>query len=196
MSPQSDAELETFETQIDLHNEGVGLKERLEHYEGHLKNGSQDDRRAIARGVSALLAASVEHSKKLAELATRPEVREMISSHATTCAMARPAQVPPQEESISFFGGKVSAKGRKSIWATLIIVAILALLLFYALPFANDLLATWKGTAAKAEQAVQKAEQAAEVAVVSQDKAQQDREVMIAMMRQLMQEVRAEEVRR
>ena len=57
MSPtpeqQAAARLESYETQIDMHNEGSGLKERLTHYEEHLKNGSQDDRKAIARGVSA-----------------------------------------------------------------------------------------------------------------------------------------------
>ena len=191
MSPKNDADdLEKFEVQIDLHSEGEGLKERLNHYEEHLKNGSQDDRKAIARGVSALLAASVETTKKLDLVATRTEVRDMIAAHATTCALARPGQ--QEEESISFFGGKVSAKGRKAIWATLLIVAVGALLLFYALPFANDLLATWKGTAARAEAAVHKAEVAATVALSDQEKAQRDRDAMLAMMRQLMAEVRAE----
>ena len=196
MSPtpeqQAADRLESYETQIDMHNEGSGLKERLTHYEEHLKNGSQDDRKAIARGVSAMLASQVEQSKQLALLATRDEVRDMISAHATTCALARPAQLPQQEESISFFGGKVSAKGRKAIWATLLIVAVGALLAFYALPFANDLLATWRGTAAKAEAAVVKAEQTAAVAEVSQDAAQKDRDAMMAMLRQLMAEARSD----
>ena len=191
MSPKNDADLERYEEKIDLLSEGEGLKTRLEHYEGHLKNGSQDDRKAIARGVSALLAASVETSKKLDLVATRAEVRDMIAAHATTCALARPADAA-DDDTISILGGKVGAKGRFAIKALATVASLLLILLLVALPYANGLIQAWRGTAARAEVAAKKAEEAVVVTVENQDQAQRDRDAMMAMMRQVLQEVRSE----
>lgn len=189
MSPKNDADLERFETSLDLNSEGAGLKARLEHYEGHLKNGSQDDRKAIARGVSALLAASVETSKKLDEMATRAEVRGMISSHATTCALARP---PQTTEEISIWGSKFSGKGKAAVATIKWLGFAAGALLIMSLPYLAGLITAWKGGAAKAEAAAVKAEAAVEVAGENQDQAQRDRDAMMAMMQKVLQEVRSE----
>ena len=196
MSPtpeqQAAARLESYETQIDMHNEGSGLKERLTHYEEHLKNGSQDDRKAIARGVSAMLASQVEQSKQIALLATRDEVRDMISAHATTCALARPAPPEPEPEEISIWGSKFSGKGKAAVTTIKWLGVAAGAILVMSLPYLGGLITAWKGTAAKAEAAVVKAEQTAVVAEVSQEAAQRDRDAMMAMLRQLMVEVKAE----
>ena len=192
MSPKNDADLERYEEEIDLLSEGAGLKTRLEHYEGHLKNGSQDDRKAIARGVSALLAASVETSKKLDLVATRTEVRDMIAAHATTCALARSADADDDDDAISILGGKVGAKGRFAVKALATVASLLLILLLVALPYANGLIQAWRGTAARAEVAAKKAEEAVVVTVENQDQAQRDRDAMMAMMRTVLQEIRSE----
>ena len=196
MSPtpeqQAADRLESYETRIDMHNEGEGLKERLAHYEEHLKNGSQDDRKAIARGISAMLAAMAEQAKILPTLATRDETRDMISAHATTCALARPVPPAPEPEEISFWGSKISGKGKVAVttikWLGIAAGAILVM----SLPYLGGLITAWRGTAAKAEAAVVKAEQTAVVAESNQEAAQKDRDAMMAMLRQLMAEVKSD----
>lgn len=149
---------------IDLHEFGEFLNERQKHYEKKLKNGGKN-LEELSRGVSALLAGQIQFSKEMKQLATRVEVREMIESHATTCALARPKDSPGAFE---IGRGGIKATGYAAIRTAYIAILAIAVFLAFVAPTLPQIITAWKGKPAQQAQQERPADENRNTAPVKQ----------------------------
>ena len=147
-SPESDE----IHDQIDRLETPDVLHRRLIHYEQGLKNGGKGDMALLSRGVSAVLASQIQMRgmqtdihETLKTLATRDEVRSMIFSHASTCASARGG--PNPSDSLEIGKGWLRARGDSAVRMAVVAVALLAFVLYVAVPYGEQLIRAWRNSA-------------------------------------------------
>lgn len=143
---------EELHDQIDQLEAPDDLHRRLIYYEQGLKNGGKGDAALLSRGVSAVLASQLHMRdtqmsihETLKTLATRDEVRSMISSHASMCASARGD--PNSADSLEIGKGWLRARGDAAVRMAVVAVALLAFVLYVAVPYGEQLIRAWRSSA-------------------------------------------------
>ena len=113
------------------------LAEKMQEQAEHLTNGSKGDLRRMSEGIAVMLDSQKHMQDKVDRLPTRPEVREMIISHAQTCALAR----GDSASSFSFGKSGFRASGRAVTWVAVAAVVLLGL----SAPYIASWISAWKG---------------------------------------------------
>lgn len=104
----------------------------------HLRNGGKNDHELFIRSFAVMLESQKLQQDLLSELPKRTEVREMITTHATQCALAR----KETEETSGLLLGRagLQATGKAAIWAVIALIVLIAVLG----PYIPDIISAWR----------------------------------------------------
>ena len=113
------------------------LAQELHEHAQHLTNGSKGDIKKISEAVATIAQSQIHMQAKVDQLPARPEVREMIVTHAQTCALAR----GDSASGFSIGKGGLRATGKVAFWAVVALVVVIAV----AGPYVASWISAWKG---------------------------------------------------